>query len=112
MSVPWALRASVPRPSPCKGDALPTELSAQALHVSAPVVEDELCAMKKGLGGLRLGAASASSVRSSSPVGKARMAPSTIDDWTKPGGGGSLWQRRLGGLALRFGALEPTHALG
>ena len=22
------------------------------------------------------------------------------------------WQRRLGGLALRFGALEPTHALG
>src|SRR5579875_1221167 len=26
----WALRASIPRPSPCKGGALPTELSARA----------------------------------------------------------------------------------
>ena len=31
----WALRVSNPRPSPCKGDALPTELSARALCVTA-----------------------------------------------------------------------------
>src|SRR5262245_26643996 len=31
----WALRGSNPRPSPCKGDALPTELSARFRGVSA-----------------------------------------------------------------------------
>src|SRR4051794_5617869 len=31
----WALRVSNPRPSPCKGDALPTELSARFRGVSA-----------------------------------------------------------------------------
>ena len=30
----WALRASIPRPSPCKGGALPTELSARTIHAS------------------------------------------------------------------------------
>src|SRR5262247_2653727 len=28
--MPWALRGSNPRPSPCKGDALPAELSARS----------------------------------------------------------------------------------
>ena len=31
----WALRESNPRPSPCKGDALPAELSARAAHASS-----------------------------------------------------------------------------
>ena len=31
----WALRDSNPRPSPCKGDALPAELSARTRGVSA-----------------------------------------------------------------------------
>src|SRR3954465_2027009 len=31
----WALRGSNPRPSPCKGDALPAELSARLRGVTA-----------------------------------------------------------------------------
>src|SRR6185503_12882834 len=31
----WALRVSNPRPSPCKGDALPAELSARLRGVTA-----------------------------------------------------------------------------
>ncbi len=111
MSVTWALRASVPRPSPCKGDALPTELSAQALHVSAPVVKDELSATKKGWGNRAL----VPPPRAFPIVVALCQGTSCTFDlrrldqaWRRR----QSWQRRLGGLALRFGALEPTHALG
>jgi hypothetical protein len=35
VSCRWALRDSNPRPSPCKGDALPAELSARSFRVAA-----------------------------------------------------------------------------
>src|SRR3954469_307522 len=38
----WALRVSNPRPSPCKGDALPTELSARFRGVSARSTNDDI----------------------------------------------------------------------
>jgi hypothetical protein len=36
----WALRDSNPRPSPCKGDALPAELSARTRGVAAATAHD------------------------------------------------------------------------
>ena len=61
----WALRDSNPRPSPCKGDALPAELSARSPTIGMPAGSAHHVSKGDGQTG---GAASLAAIKALLPI--------------------------------------------
>jgi hypothetical protein len=80
--VSWALRDSNPRPSPCKGDALPAELSARSHTIGMPAGSAHHVSQGDGQAG---GPASLAPVEALLPVGAVVLAVRTDQDLNSPG---------------------------